>query len=626
MVIDVETTGLNPYRDEVFAYATCDVEGNCDVRRLDGKDGSDPEVQKHFLQNFLSDLSIAKIGHNIKFDYSILRTNGFDFPEESELHDTMMMSRILRNLNPSHDLGYLAWELLGEVSLPDGTVWTKEDDDRISKMGRAYGYHNIPVNQMYSYQLSDVIRTMLLFQTWKYEFYNPIFHRWSKDYQTEMDLIKTTERIERFGVDIHIENCNSLIDWMGKEMTAVTKETHKLFGEYLNWNGDKQVSRILFRRLGMPVLAYTDKSNEPSTDKDVLLALRETHPHPVFDLIFKYRSYSMGIAHVKKYIQFAGRNGIAHPITNTNQARTGRQSSNKPNVHNISKEAALKNPFPVPARRCFTVRPGWIDLLVDYSGIQMRLIIAACGEPELIDILKENGDVHLPALEISYPDLIADPEACFAHFALRDPSLKSKLKIRVNEIGKQEAQKEMFKRLRKILRDAAKNGNFSKAFGAGLGKWALTLGLPVHIAKPRHEIYCERLSRIANFSKQMASEIKEFGYMTSPFGRKLYVPQDKAYVGANYRIQHDEAMIVKTAENRIDVLSRTVFDEKIRIKNTVHDELILAYMRSIMGNLIPNCQTIRKAMIDIPEITVPLDVEFFRTNTTWDQKKEFKLA
>ena len=120
---DIETTGLNAYAGKkIFAYcigySILSAEGesiDCkvDVRRLDHKDNRKNKRNWKRLQRYWLDTSIIKVIHNAKFELHFLKMAGIVIPKDSIIHDTIIMSQILRNLAPSHALDYLCWELGG---------------------------------------------------------------------------------------------------------------------------------------------------------------------------------------------------------------------------------------------------------------------------------------------------------------------------------------------------------------------------------------------------------------------------------------------------------------------------------------------------------------------------------
>jgi len=321
------------------------------------------------------------------------------------------------------------------------------------------------------------------------------------------------------------------------------------FGEYINLNSSPKVAKMLHNKLGLPVLSYTD-DGRISTDKEVLFKYIENYPKYTneINMVLKQRSYSGGISNIDNYLSLQDDNGIIHPNINSNQARTGRPSCSKPNLLNVAKEDARRNPFPIPARKCFKHHDGCVLYLGDYSGLQMRLIADACGETEMLEIIKNGGDVHEPATELLYS-------------GAEDPIVKKDLL----------PEKEW-----KNYRGAAKGAHFGMPFGGGEGAIIESLKLPWDIGMIGIDAYRMRFPRVSSYASSQIDQVKRFGYVITPGGRRLHVLRDKPYVGANYYIQGTEAEIMKEALVKVDQYLRDNWDDKIRLILDIYDETIIA--------------------------------------------------
>lgn len=587
---DTETTGLDVHGDaRMFAYSVCDTSGNTEVFRVDQK--GKRKVAISYLKNFFKDTSKEKIMHNSKFDLLVVMKEGIKIPKNSVIHDTMIQSQLLRNLAPSHSLDYLCWELCG---------WSRELDKKISTMGKALGgYQHIPVPFMNKYQDWDAQRTQLLHQTFYPDIEkNPKLY---KDYLNELALIRTTIRLEQHGILLSRNNCAKLIQWLQDELEHTREESFEKLGEYVNLNSSAQIARILYKKYNMPIIKLT-KSKKPATDKATLAKLREDYPHEIHDLILKQRSYRKGLSMIEGYMDLAGKDDIIHPTINTNQARTGRESGSNPNMQNVSKNAALLNPFPVPSRKCFKTFPGHLLYLVDYSGIEMRLIINEAGEQELIEVVAQNGDVHAMAARVFYGELFDD--------------LDFLQKYGVTQ---------------KVLRSAAKNANFAIPYGASMFKVFNTLGcemlgISFDDFKHNHKKYCERWPGIAFFTRNIIEQVRENQYVETVFGRRLQVPLNKAYAGANYLIQGTAAGVLKRAQVKVDKYCENVLKDAVRIVIPIHDELILSYPKKLYHKRHKILKDISRIMTKNPEIKIKLDVEWKMTKGTWDEAKEIEVT
>lgn len=577
---DIETTGFDPRTDKIFSYCIGHENGDVEVRRVDG--ASRKKNWKR-LERFFADTSIAKIAHNYKFELSFMHHSKIDVPRETVWEDTMLMSQLLRNNAKSHALENLAWELCG---------WSTELDHRVKQAGKELGsYDKIPVPLMTEYQKADGIRPMILFKTWKDDIFNN--EKLYRDYRNEIRLVETTLRIEEAGMTLHRKNAERLVAFLQRELDSITAQTRDLFGEYINLNSAKQVERILYKQLRLPILGYT-KTGKPAVDKDVLMELREKfdQAETIIDLILQCRSYTTGVSIVKGYIALADEDGYIRPTILTNQARTGRESSRKPNLQNVAKEEVLKNPFPVPARKCFRAPVGHVLLFADYSGQEIRLIADLSQDEEMVRLLREGADIHAEAAKEWYGDRFTDLD-------IKDPEWKT-------------------------LRSACKNATFGCCYGAGVGKLAATLGVSVVRAKEGYGRFAQRFPRAAGFSGMMSAAVRENGYVETPFGRRLYIPPEKCYIGANYIIQGTAAGMIKRAQNNIDEYLLHHWDGGVRLLIPIHDETIIRVNRKLLPRLERVCGDISDCMTNIDELTVPMEAEWRMATTTWDKAEEMQ--
>ena len=275
---DIETTGFNSFKDKIFSYCIGDWDGEVDVYRLDRADSVHYHLE--YLEDFLQDISTAKVCHNFHFEYNFLKSHNIPIPEDTVWHDTMLMSQLLRNLAPSHALDALCYELCG---------YSRALDVKVKMMAKKLGgYQHIPESIMNKYQKADGERTMLLFRLWYEEI--KADEKLYEDYLNEIELVKVTQRLEEHGVMVSIKEATKLNIWLENKLIMVRDETMKYFGEYFNWNSDDQVRRILYKDLNFPITKFTVKGGKASTGKEILLDYREKYTHPVFNLILKTRS------------------------------------------------------------------------------------------------------------------------------------------------------------------------------------------------------------------------------------------------------------------------------------------------------------------------------------------------
>jgi DNA polymerase-1 len=583
MSYDTETTGLRLHNGhKMFAFSVGKLpEDKACIDTLVYREDTDKDFRS-VMQKIWMDKNIVKIMHNAKFDMTATKHYlGDDAVLDQPFHDTYLQSHIVFNAHPTHGLKALAWELLG---------FPKEDEAAVKSFVKSGGdYSMVPPHIMEPYQLADAERTMLLHGFFYEEVIakNPI---WKEIYEWELKLVPVTARLEENGIMVNRQKCKDLINELRDGVEVALNDLEALIGERLNPYKARDVQWLLYKKLGFPVLKSTKKTSVPSVDKETLAELRRINPHPALDLIVKYKSWDRGVEILSSYLELADDEGILHPNINTCGAITGRESSSKPNLQNVAKEKVLLNPFPVPARRCFRPRLGCLNFHIDYSGIEMRLLVHYSEEDKLLKIIKEGGDVHEPAALVFFRD-----------------------KYR-NAQGKE----------KKMLRDASKNMNFAIPYGGGAQAVATGLGFSLPEGAARFADYKKAFPKLVKLNSDIAKQVRQLGYITTTFGRRLYIPRDLAYMGLNYLIQGTAAEILKRAQVRVDAILRKDTGYQVKLLLPIHDEIILQWPRESLKEAPYLMRKIRDVMIDFNIFKVPLEVEMEYTVLSWAEKKPWE--
>lgn len=584
---------------KIFSYCIGHPEGNVEVYRLDNKNRQENFNNFNRLKNFWADTSIRKVSHNSKFEIAMTLQAGIDIPENSIIHDTMIESQMLRNLSPRHGLAWLCYELndTQEYEYHGKKFNSQELDKYVAAEGkRLRGYDKIDKELMYIYQVADGQRPLLLHSI----FFKDIISKEKlyKDYLNELDLIRVTYYMEKEGLYIDRDKCNELLNWLSEELKKLPYETEKELRYFVNLGSDKSVSHILFNQLQLPVIEFTDKG-QPSTDKDTIIALKEMRPDlKILDLILKHRSYTKGHANITSYLEFAGENDFIHPNIRTNGAhKTGRQSSSDPNLQNIEKDSGTKNLYPVPARQCFFVHPECVTISIDYSAIELRLILEAAQSKKMMDNLRNGISPHVVFCKFFYGP----------HVPI-EKQFKSK-----------KESKELY--------DSGKNGHFCLCYGGALKKLAQTLVLSIDETKVGKDLYKKEYPEIADLVKNGIDKISGIGYVETPFGRKLWIERDKLYGWLNYYIQGTAAGILKRAEVKIHHYLKTQWKNSgIALIMCIHDELLIKFPRNMLKYRNEVLKDIALLMTTMPEIAVPLEVEAKYTKTSWAETLPLQIG
>lgn len=622
---DLETTGFKKYEgDTIFAYVITHWNGESNVYRLDG-DVHEYNNNWQILQDFFNDTTIGKIAHNYIFELSWLRSQGIHVPEETEWHDTMIQSQMLNNVRKSHKLEWLARAVFNYPDSIDAVV-----KRLASKHATAYkkknkgarlnlsGYHLVDHKIMTEYQIADGERTVLLHMHFIKELMKdkPLY----ADYLHEIELVKTSVRMMEAGIKLDYGQINTIEKSLERKLRINRTKLRKITKKNINFNSSQELSKFIQNDLGIKLSKKTAKG-AVSVDKEVITDFKDRGVHPIFDIVLVERAYLKGLSMLKSYRELVTpQTGMIHPNLRTNKAVTGRQACSEPNLQNIAKEMSSRTLYGVPARKGFRANPGDALFLLDYAGIEFRLIVGACGEEEFIEIMHKGGDVHDTASAKLYGEnwdeinqLMESPNG------VSIPRWLQKLEL-YNKNGAS------FKQVRKNMREGSKVFEFGIAYGGGYDKiTAQLMGLNNKQKKFGDRAFRDAWPKITNFTNDKIKEIKKIGYITTAFGRKLRTPPGLAYTASNYNVQGDAAGILKRAETRIDGYCLYELDNKVKQRITVHDEIILSYPRSLWSKKEIILPEIYRCMTEHPEIKVPLEVEAKMTFTNWAAAKDFKL-
>ena len=586
VVFDIETTNTNVYAPnfEIFAYSTCTEQGAIEVYRFDRT-----ATQRHYGQKRLLELwnnnQVAKVAHNAMYEISGLNEGGFSIPEYAPLHDTMVMSHLLRNLAPNHSLDYLAWELSG---------YSRELDEAVKAASKQVPtYKEIPEKLMREYQKADAERCMLLFLTFWPEIKKD--SALLEDYKNEIAMLWVTRRLIKRGYRLKFEQVEKLMAWLEAEIIKTLAELNQAVGRNINPRSPKDLGWILFEFLKLPVVKFTEKGN-PSTDAEAFEIWEQTEHNEIFNLIIKYRSYAGARSKINGYMRLCDSNGILRSNIGTDVAKTGRQSSSKPNLQNVDRPGDLSKKYPVPMRRLFGPRDGYVNIHIDYASLEALLLTHYSQDPEMLKIVRSGGDIHAEGAKLVFGEVWE----------------------RAN------------KATRKLLRFGTKgNVSFAIPYGSNIRTAEKELALhlpPGETRKPRLAPYLARFPKYCGLSGSTSAFARNHGYIVTAFGRRLWIPRNELYKSVNYLIQGTAAGIIKRAQVKVDPYLREVTDDAAGIILPIHDEIVIEWPRELLPEMKPILREVGRLMCDFGNtFSVPLGVEYEIVTNTWDRKKELVI-
>lgn len=401
--------------------------------------------------------------------------------------------------------------------------------------------------------------------------------------EVETPLALVLFRMERVGVRVDREYLRRLARELRERLKELEEEAHRLAGEVFNLRSGRDLSRILFQKLGLPRGKRTPKGTGYSTDVEVLSELAKQHPLP--ERLLRYRSlYKLLSTYVEPLLALADPNDRVHTTFHQTGTATGRLSSSDPNLQNIP----IKGEEGEWIRRAFVAEEGWKLLSADYSQIELRLLAHFSGDENLRRAFLEGRDIHAATA------------------------------AEIFGICPEEVTPEM-RRLAKVI-------NFGIAYGMSAFGLAKELGLDLAQARAFIERYFQRYPGVKRYMEEKVAEAREKGYVTTLLGRRRPIPGLRAReksvrefaerTAINTPIQGSGADLIKLAMLAIDRrLAQGGYAARLILQ--VHDELLLEVPEEEMEEV---RELVRKEMEEVYPLSVPLKVNL-ATGKNWAEAK-----
>jgi len=524
------------------------------------------------LVALLTDATLPKAGHNIKYDWQVLRNAGVELAGVA--YDSMLASFVLDPGRRSHAIDTLALEHLGRAM---------ESYTDVAGKGKAQiPFAEVPVARAAAYCGADSAVVLALKAVFDPELektaLRPLLDR------LEMPLVHVLTDMEWTGIRIDAAVLAAQNAEMAVELERISAEIAAVAGEELNLNSPRQLAAILFEKQQLPVLKKTKTG--PSTDADVLDQLAAMG-HELPRLILEYRNLQKLRSTYMEALPAAvnARTGRIHTSFNQSGAATGRLSSSDPNLQNIP----ARTPRGEQIRRAFVPERGWKFLVADYSQIELRLMAHLSGDPAFIEAFRQGGDIHRQTAAIIFGVPVAEVTG--------------------------------------EMRGRAKTINFATIYGQGPFALAAKLGIAQADAKSFIEQYFQRFAGVRAFLDRMVEVAKDQGYVETIHKRRRYIPEIRdrnfnirAYGERNAQnspLQGSAADLMKVAMISIH---RALREEKLesRMLLQVHDELVFEVPPAELDRM---KALVREHMEGAAELRVPLVVDIGVGDDWLDAKK-----
>ncbi len=504
----------------------------------------------------LGDPSVAKVGHNIKYDLLVLRRAGIVL--RGVAFDTMVASFMIDPGKRSHALDAVVAEHFG--------VEMRAYADVVGRGREEKPFAEVAVRAAADYCCADADMALRLRgrlePVLEEHALAPLFAR------VELPLIGVLADMEWEGIAIDRALFERLAREFKGELAQLEDAIHQAAGSDFNIQSTPQLRHVLFEKLMLPVIKKTKTG--ASTDADVLEELA-AQGHEVPRLLLEYREVSKLLSTYLEALPQAinPETGRIHTSFNQIGAATGRISSTEPNLQNIPVRTARGEVI----RKGFVPRQGFKYVVADYSQIELRLLAHLSGDPAFVQAFRKGGDIHRQTAAIIFG-------------------------VDAKDVSAEQ-------------RARAKTINFATIYGQGPHALSRQLGISREEAKRFIEEYFARFAGVRTFLDGCVEKAKAKGYAETILGRRRYIPElkDKNFntrafgerTATNSPIQGSAADLIKVAMVRVrDALAA---GHRARLVLQVHDELIVEAPAEESQDV---AALLRRHMEGAAELAVPL--------------------
>ena len=314
-------------------------------------------------------LSKKVIGHNLKFDFKMLRNYKLSTP--TSFSDTMILAWIL---DPDSSVGL---DSVAKRYLNYTPIKFKEIT------GKNRNFSEVDIKDATKYACEDAIITLKLYEVLSKKIWDEV--KWDLE-NIEMPFINLLIDMEKEGIKLDIKYMENLKEKTTKKLESLTKEIHSLAGVEFNIKSTKQLSYILFEKLKLPAKKKTKTGY--STNEKVLNSLKNFHP--IIEKLIEFRKYEKLLStYITPLLEYAKKDKEHKIYTNFLQTgtATGRLSSKNPNLQNIPTDKEIN------IRNAFIATKEFVSL--DYSQIELRLLAHFSKDSHLLKAFFEDKDIHL---------------------------------------------------------------------------------------------------------------------------------------------------------------------------------------------------------------------------------------
>ncbi len=516
------------------------------------------------LSGPLTDPKIGKAGHNLKYDYLVLKRAGLAVAPLT--FDTMIAEWLINPSSRNLGLKHLAWVRLGYEMT--------QIEELIGKGRGQKTMNQVPINEAAGYAAADAAICLRLIPQLEEELHS---HNAYELFETmEMPLVPVLAEMEATGIMLDVDFFAAFSQELEGKLAEIEAKIYQEVGYEFNLNSTQQLSEALFDKLGLepPDRARKTASGYYSTAAGVLEAM--TRQHPVVEWVLDYRELEkLRSTYVDALPQQINPvTGRVHTSLNQTGTVTGRIASSNPNLQNIP----IRTEIGRRVRNGFIAQPGWQLMAVDYSQIELRIVAHMAEDQAMLAAFRAGQDIHATTAAA------------------------------VHGVDLSEVTPEM--------RRHAKAINFGLIYG--MSAYGLTNATDLTLAEAENFIdtYFKKFPGVKGYLDSIRQQAAEQGYVETLLGRRRYFPNLKQGAPHNIRqreereainapIQGTAADIIKIAMLRLPgALKQAGLAARMLLQ--VHDELIFEVPEEALKD---TAELVQEVMENAFSLAIPISTE-----------------
>lgn len=558
IAFDTETTSIRPMLAELVGIGFGFEPGEAWYVPVNGLLGLETVLK--VLKPLLENPEIGFYGHNVKYDCHVLANYGIHVAHIS--FDTILASYLLNSHARQHSLDQLTLENFGKVKIAIS--------DLIGKGKGTITMSEVPIPRVCEYCCEDIDYTCRLKGVLEIQLRDRKLDKLLFD--LELPLMRILAGMERHGIFIDIPHLQERGIEIARQIKILEERIYEMAGERFNLNSPKQLSEILFNKMGIRPPKKTATGH--STNAEVLEEL--SRDYPIAREISDYRTLEkLRSTYIETLpLELNPYTKRIHCTFNQSVAATGRLSCQDPNLQNIP----IRSEEGRKIREAF--RPenaGWSFIGADYSQIELRLLAHLSEDPTLINAFLHNEDIHAHTAATIYG-------------------------IPLDQVTKEQ-------------RYSAKAVNFGVIYGQQSYGLSQALGIGTKDAQALIDIFYQRYPRVKEFLEECKKQAHLTGKAVTMTGRERLIPEISSKNGqlraaaerlaVNTPFQGTAADLIKMAMLRVD--SR-IKREGLRgyMILQIHDELIFEVPDEEVAQF---TKLISEEMAAVFQLKIPLVVD-----------------